>query len=470
MVYKLAEEDKLCGVIYPTYEGFKPIPKATCEMLESKCDKTEIIVKCKDNQSEEDKKPESQSGSASASASESTSVSNSVSESSSESTSAESTSVSESTTKSTTTSESTSVSTSESNSESVSTNSTSESSSVSSSTSTSNSTSESTTSVSNSQSESTLMSTSESKSESISASGSTSLSNSTSTSTSVSNSLSTTEAPSESELASTSLSEISSEEFVAHSNEISTIEDSLKRATEILNGMINEEIYVRRGNPYKPMYIKETVLNALSRANSIYANKLYLSENLTVNDVHIDPRYKMDSEHEPYQVPLVFDITLPWGGRRTMVVPTNVRYLDEDIDKPEPDRYIDGHTEEIPADMSRDNLINTLNLHYIFGQATFDGDTLIHLRNSNGGELTKEDFTKFEEYVSKKSEDILNKGISGTHKYHAKAELRQETKEGARVFTQKEVNIFSLHILVTQPSGSDYLIGEPVTTAIIDTL
>lgn len=133
MAYKLAEEDKLCGVIYPTYEGFSPIPKATCEMLESKCDKTEIIVKCKDNQSEEDKKPESQSGSVSASASESNSVSESTSESNStsesqastsestsESTStgststSESTSVSESTTESTTTSESTSVSTSES--------------------------------------------------------------------------------------------------------------------------------------------------------------------------------------------------------------------------------------------------------------------------------------------------------------------------------------------------------------------
>lgn len=145
MAYKLAEEDKLCGVIYPTYEGFKPIPKATCEMLEPKCEQT-IIVKCKDNQSEEDKKPESQSGSVSASASESTSVSesisesnstsesqastsestseststestsesNSVSESTPESTSAESTSVSESATESTTTSESTSVSTSES--------------------------------------------------------------------------------------------------------------------------------------------------------------------------------------------------------------------------------------------------------------------------------------------------------------------------------------------------------------------
>ena len=105
MAYKLAEEDKLCGVIYPTYEGFSPIPKATCDMLAPKCDTTEIVVKCKGDQSEEDKKPESQSGSASASTSESTSESNSVSESTSESTS---------TTESTTTSESTSVSTSES--------------------------------------------------------------------------------------------------------------------------------------------------------------------------------------------------------------------------------------------------------------------------------------------------------------------------------------------------------------------
>lgn len=126
MAYKLAEEDKLCGVIYPTYEGFSPIPKATCEMLESKCEQT-IIVKCKDNQSEEDKKPESQSGSVSASASESNSVSESTSESNStsesqastsestsESTSTGSTSTSESTTQSESTSVSTTLSTSES--------------------------------------------------------------------------------------------------------------------------------------------------------------------------------------------------------------------------------------------------------------------------------------------------------------------------------------------------------------------
>lgn len=155
MAYKLAEEDKLCGVIYPTYEGFSPIPKATCEMLESKCEQT-IIVKCKDNQSEEDKKPESQSGSASASASESNSVSESTSESNStsesqastsestsESTSTGSTSTSESTTQSESTSEST-TSTSESKSDSTSAESTSVSESTTESTTTSESTSVST--------------------------------------------------------------------------------------------------------------------------------------------------------------------------------------------------------------------------------------------------------------------------------------------------------------------------------------
>lgn len=581
MAYKLAEEDKLCGVIYPTYEGFSPIPKATCEMLESKCEQT-IIVKCKDNQSEEDKKPESQSGSASTSTSESTSVSestsesNSTSESTSESTSTESTStsgstsvsdststsestsaesvstsesttstsesksdststsqsnstssseststsesnsVSESTSESTTTSESTSVSTSESNSESVSTNSTSESSSdntsvstsnsqsdstsksdststseststsdsksdytststsdstsVSSSTSTSESTSESTTSVSNSQSESTLVSTSESKSESISASGSTSLSNSTSTSTSVSNSLSTTEPPSESELASTSLSEISSEEYVAHSNEISTIEDSLTRVTSILNGMLNEEIYVRRGNPYKPMYLKETVLNALSKANSIYADKLYLSENLTVNDVHIDPKYKMDSEHEPDRVPLVFDITLPWGGRRTMVVPTFVRYLDEDIEKPEPDIYLEDHEENFP-ELTKEKYDSILdNTRFLFGQATFDGDTLILLRNTDGNELTKEDITNLEEYANKTLEDKLNEGRPESSRYKVKSKLVQTSQVGDNVYNNKFINIFILNLQITHPKGFVDKNSVIVNTAIIDTL
>lgn len=101
MVYKLAEEDKLCGVIYPTYEGFKPIPKATCEMLESKCDELDIEINCGGKKVE---KP-----------SESQSAPNSVSQSNSTSTST-STSTSESVTGSVTTSESTSVSESESSS------------------------------------------------------------------------------------------------------------------------------------------------------------------------------------------------------------------------------------------------------------------------------------------------------------------------------------------------------------------
>lgn len=189
MVYKLAEEDKLCGVIYPTYDGFSPIPKATCEMLESKCDKTEIIVKCVDEQTEKEhteENPQSASVSTSESTSTSTSVSESTSESSStsESTSESQASTSESTSTSTSTSDSTSESTSVSDSNSTST-STSVSNSSSESTSTSESTSESTSTESTSESTSTE---STSTSESTSVSESTTESTTTSTSTSVSTS------------------------------------------------------------------------------------------------------------------------------------------------------------------------------------------------------------------------------------------------------------------------------------------
>lgn len=125
MAYKLAEEDKLCGIEYPTYEGFKPIPKATCDMLESKCDELDIEINCGGKKVEKPSESQSASNSVSQSnsTSTSTSASNSTSESKSESTStsestsnSESTSTSESVTGSVTTSESTSVSESESSS------------------------------------------------------------------------------------------------------------------------------------------------------------------------------------------------------------------------------------------------------------------------------------------------------------------------------------------------------------------
>lgn len=55
MAYKLAEEDKLCGIEYPTYEGYKPIPKATCEMLETQCGGIEIVFNCEKRKKEDDK-------------------------------------------------------------------------------------------------------------------------------------------------------------------------------------------------------------------------------------------------------------------------------------------------------------------------------------------------------------------------------------------------------------------------------
>lgn len=55
MAYKLAEEDKLCGIEYPTYEGYKLIPKATCEMLETQCGGIEIVFNC--DKKKENEKP-----------------------------------------------------------------------------------------------------------------------------------------------------------------------------------------------------------------------------------------------------------------------------------------------------------------------------------------------------------------------------------------------------------------------------
>ena len=58
MAYKLAEEDKLCGIEYPTYEGFKPIPKATCDMLKPQCNDIEIVLNCDKKKEEEKPTPE----------------------------------------------------------------------------------------------------------------------------------------------------------------------------------------------------------------------------------------------------------------------------------------------------------------------------------------------------------------------------------------------------------------------------
>jgi len=57
MAYKLAEEDKLCGIEYPTYEGYKPIPKATCEMLETQCGSIEVVFNCEKKKEEDKPKP-----------------------------------------------------------------------------------------------------------------------------------------------------------------------------------------------------------------------------------------------------------------------------------------------------------------------------------------------------------------------------------------------------------------------------
>lgn len=355
MVYKLAEEDKLCGVIYPTYEGFSPIPKATCDMLESKCDKTEIIVKC----GESENKPNEE------------------------------------------TPQSASVSTSEST------------------------------------------------------------SGSTTTSTS------TSEPLSESELASASLSELSSEEYIAHSNTADEIRNDLVTATEILNSAVDQTFYVVRGNPYRPSYLVETIKSMMefTSYNQLGRYQEY-TKKFTITKAYVDPRYKMDKDHEPVRVPVIVEIELPWGGKRKLAIPMSVFYVDKDIEKPIPNED-EEYTPDLPKE-EFDNIIdNTL---FNFGQATFDGDTLISLRNTSGGELTREDFTNFEEYVNKTLEDKLNEGRPESSRYKVKSTLKQNRKVGDYEPNNKSINMFHLSLQITYPSGYVKDVGVNVTTAIIDSL
>lgn len=513
MAYKLAEEDKLCGVIYPTYEGFKPIPKATCEMLESKCEQT-IIVKCKDNQSEEDKKPESQSGSASASASESTSVSESISESNS-------------------TSES-QASTSESTSESTSTGSTStsESTSVSESTSESTSTTESTTT-----SESTSVSTSESASSSTENSNTpeepkptpepqpepvptpvltneeldTIVSGKLSTNTTLGNYMVNQNNTI------TLIGEAPLEDIEAYKKEITDkVGDIPELKDYTVKVLVNKipgdnvgdkatgaPLYTKivkitkpNGDVYQsePMSIGTTtetnidLLEALPRVEDKFSKiitkdgqvvevpevsnedkrafedkiindlKVKLPEGTTVEAVLEGPKYEKGSEVLSGKTNYVLNVRTTLNGvvsEQTYNVP---------------------HTEEAPQeepavpDAPEEVLNEMLNSNLTFGSGTMDGNVLTIL-NFKEKTITESTIKQFAEETRKYYEDRLNEGRPGSSKYKVEFTITQRSHIGDSISpTNIETQIFTSHIKITKPNGDVIEKDKPITTFVIETL
>lgn len=518
MAYKLAEEDKLCGVIYPTYEGFKSIPKATCEMLESKCEQT-IIVKCGES-SEEDKKPESQSGSASASVSESTSVSESISESNS-------------------TSES-QASTSESTSESTSTESTSESTSTE-----STSTSESTT-QSESTSVSTTLSTSESTSVSPSESSSTENSNTPeepkptpepqpepvptpvltneeldnivsgklSTNTTLGNYMVNQNNTI------TLIGEAPLEDIEAYKKEITDkvgdIPELKDYTVEVLVNKIPGDnvgdkatgapLYTKvvkitkpNGEVYQsePMSIGTTtemsidLLEALPRVEDKFSKiitkdgqvvevpevsnedkrvfedkiindlKSKLPEGTTVEAVLEGPKYEKGSEVLSGKTNYVLSVRTTLNGvvsEQTYNVP---------------------HTEEAPQEepeapeVSEEVLDKALNVEINFGSAIMDNNnnTITILNTLSGEPVTDSAIKSYEIIKGKELENILNEGRPNNSKYKVELKLTQLKYVGAPLgFTNAELSIFSSHLKVTKPNGDVIEKDIPVYTALIDTL
>lgn len=514
MAYKLAEEDKLCGVIYPTYEGFSPIPKATCEMLESKCDKTEIIVKCKDNQSEEDKKPESQSGSASASVSESNSVSESTSESNS-------------------TSES-QASTSESTSESTSTGSTStsESTSVSESTSESTSTTESTTT-----SESTSVSTSESASSSTENSNTpeepkptpepqpepvpTPVLTNEELDTIVSGKLGTN-----THLGNymvnqnntiTLIGEAPLEDIEAYKKEITDkvrdIPELKDYTVEVLVNKIPGDnvgdkatgapLYTKvvkitkpNGDVYQsePMSIGTTtemsidLLEALPRVEDKFSKiitkdgqvvevpevsnedkrafedkiindlKSKLPEGTTVEAVLEGPKYEKGSEVLSGKTNYVLNVRTTLNG----VVSEQTYNVPQTEEAPQEEPAVPDAPEEV--------LNKVLNSEVLFGNGNMEGNVLTIL-NYNGETITESTIKQFAEEVRKDYEDILNEGRPDSSKYKVEFTITQRKHIGDSLSpTDLASSIFTSHIKITKPNGDVIEKDKPVNTFVIETL
>lgn len=513
MAYKLAEEDKLCGVIYPTYEGFSPIPKATCEMLESKCEQT-IIVKCKDNQSEEDKKPESQSGSVSASVSESNSVSESTSESNS-------------------TSES-QASTSESTSESTSTGSTStsESTSVSESTSESTSTTESTTT-----SESTSVSTSESASSNTENSNTpeepkptpepqpepvptpvltneeldTIVSGKLSTNTTLGNYMVNQNNTI------TLIGEAPLEDIEAYKKEITDkvgdIPELKDYTVEVLVNKIPGDnvgdkatgapLYTKvvkitkpNGDVYQsePMSIGTTtetnidLLEALPRVEDKFSKiitkdgqvvevpevsnedkrafedkiindlKAKLPEGTVVEAVLEGPKYEKGSEVLSGKTNYVLNVRTTLNGvvsEQTYNVP---------------------HTEEAPQeepavpDAPEEVLNEVLNSKLAFGKGYIDGNVLTILTHM-GETLTESTIKQFAEKTRKFYEDRLNEGRPDSSKYKVEFTVTQRKHIGDSLSpTDLDTQIFTSHIKITKPNGDVIEKDKPITTFVIEIL
>ena len=508
MAYKLAEEDKLCGVIYPTYEGFSPIPKATCEMLESKCEQT-IIVKCKDNQSEEDKKPESQSGSVSASASESNSVSESTSESNSTSESQASTS--ESTSESTSTgSTSTSESTTQSESTSESTTSTSESTSVSTSESASSNTE-------NSNTPEEPKPTPEPQPEPVP----TPVLTNEELDTIVSGKLSTNTTLGNYYVNQnntiTLIGDAPLEDIEAYKKEITDkvgdIPELKDYTVEVLVNKIPGDnvgdkatgapLYTKvvkitkpNGDVYQsePMSIGTTtemsidLLEALPRVEDKFSKiitkdgqvvevpevsnedkrafedkiindlKSKLPEGTTVEAVLEGPKYEKGSEVLSGKTNYVLNVRTTLNGvvsEQTYNVP---------------------HTEEAPQeepavpDAPEEVLNEVLNSKVSFGDGNMDGNVLTILKY-NGETITESTIKQFAENIRKDYEDILNEGRPDSSKYKVEFTITQRIHIGNSLSPNDlESSIFTSHIKITKPNGDVIEKDKPINTFVIETL
>nr|DAO83734.1 MAG TPA: hypothetical protein [Caudoviricetes sp.] len=469
MVYKLAEEDKLCGVIYPTYEGFSPIPKATCEMLESKCDELDIEITCGGKKKEEE-------------------IPNTVDEEAHtnevlgnnrlenipkilvsdyinrvlkvpDEATIDTFKKTNKTNLENKLGKGYTVNILVNNQDNV---------------------------GDNFQYRNSIVievTTPSGKKISHNAgllnisylddhppySEDTSTSVSESTSESTTTSMSTSENVSGSTTTSTSTSESSSPSTSETPTENNNTSDIPKEVTDLFKCTTLNTFFVVRGNPYRAMYLKEDTENGL---NSCLMDTYPSSNYLTYKDIFtIDNIYlkeKLDNENEPETATMVINLTLYTGEKKTLELPKQIMYVDSEPSRPAINPNIPSAKSQAPDTSDLEIKELTDNYEFYYGNITPTNDGNIGaLVGNNGKPITPEELEKQSEVFSEEIKKVLGDRVT---QVEVNIVPLLNVGDHIGVNRTKFHSAFRLDIDLVKRNGSHMTLYELATTSVIDTL
>lgn len=421
MAYKLAEEDKICGVIYPTYEGFSPIPKATCEMLESKCDELDIEITCGG------KKKEDATNTVDEDTHTNKVLDNNLLEN------LPTTEIGDTTGNTVKLPDESSI--------------------------------EDFKKVNKALLEGKLgkgytvdITVDEPNKVGEHYTGET-----------INIEVTTPSGK--------KIKKVSPQTFITKRVDESSSEtpndnntsDIHKGVTDLFNFVTLDTFFVTRGDPYRAMYLKEDTENGLNaHLMDILPSSNYLTykDLFTIDDIYI--KDKLDSEHEPKNVTLVVNITLASGEKKTLELPKEVLYIDGENIRPVLNPNIPLSKSEAPDTSDLEIHELTDNHEFYYGNITPTSDGNIGaLVGNNGKPITQEELDKQSEVFSEELKKVLGDRVT-----KVKVNIVQLLNVGDHIGGNRTEfhSAFRLDIDLVKRNGSTMKLYELATTSVVETL